>query len=55
MYYEKNNWSFGPWFQYWNIDRSETVSAGIVAGIERFGFEPENETTEIGLRLGLRF
>ncbi|HYM99427.1 MAG TPA: hypothetical protein VET25_06765 [Aestuariivirgaceae bacterium] len=50
MYYEKNNWSFGPWIQYWNIDRSDTASAGIASG-----FEPENETTEIGLRLGLRF
>jgi len=47
MYYEKSNWSFGPWFQYWNIDRSDTASAGSVAG-----FEPKNKTTEIGLRLG---
>jgi len=50
LYYEKNNWSFGPWIQYWNIDRSDTASAGIASG-----FEPENETTEIGLRLGYRF
>jgi hypothetical protein len=50
VYYERNNWSFGPWFQYWNIDRSDTASAGIASG-----FEPENETTEIGLRLGYRF
>jgi hypothetical protein len=50
MHYEKDNWSFGPWFQYWNIDQSDTASAGIASG-----FEPENETTEIGLRLGFRF
>lgn len=50
MYYEKDNWSFGPWFQYWNIDQSDTASAGTSSG-----FEPENETTEIGLRLGVRF
>lgn len=50
MYYEKNNWSFGPWFQYWNINQSDTASAGLVTG-----FEPKNKTTEIGLRLGFRF
>ena len=50
MYYEKNNWSFGPWFQYWNIDRSDTASAGSFTG-----YEPKNKTTEIGLRLGFRF
>ena len=28
MYYEKNNWSFGPWFHYWNISQSDTASGG---------------------------
>jgi hypothetical protein len=50
IYYEKNSWSVGPWIQYWNIDKSDTASAGIASG-----FEPENETTEIGLRLGYKF
>ena len=48
--YERINWSVGPWFQYWNIDQSDTASAGLVTG-----FEPRNKTTEIGLRLGYRF
>ena len=50
MYYEKNNWSFGPWFHYWNIRQSDTASGGTFTG-----FEPANKTTEFGLRLGLRY
>lgn len=50
MYYEKNSWSFGPWFHYWNISQSDTATAGTFTG-----FEPANRTTEFGLRLGLRF
>ena len=55
MYYEKANWSFGPWFQYWNIDESDAASAGMFMGNPVLAVEPENETVEIGLRLGLRF
>lgn len=58
MYYEKNDWSFGPWFQYWNIKRSDSTSATVtVLGVvyNATFFEPKNTTTELGLRLGYKF
>ena len=48
--YEMNNWAFGPWLQYWNIDQSNKTTSGTFTG-----FEPRNKTTEIGLRLGYKF
>lgn len=58
LYYEKANWSFGPWFRYWHIDQSETTSATVTAlgtTITTRFFEPKNTTTEIGLRFGYKF
>lgn len=58
VYYEKANWSFGPWFRYWHIDQSETAAAtAVVSGttVTAFFLEPKNETTEIGFRVGYKF
>lgn len=58
MYYEKDNWSFGPWFQYWNIDKSDLAPFTVtVLGVTYTGnaWEPKNTTTEYGLRLGYKF
>jgi hypothetical protein len=58
MYYEKANWSFGPWFQYWSINQSATTSATVTAlgnSFPVFFFEPQNKTAEIGLRAGYKF
>lgn len=58
VYYEKNNWSFGPWFQYWNINQSASTSATVtLLGVtyNAVFWEPKNKTTETGLRLGYKF
>lgn len=58
MYYEKDNWSFGPWFQYWNIDKSDLAPFTVtVLGVTYTGnvWEPKNTTTDVGLRLGYKF
>ncbi len=58
MYYEKENWSIGPWLQYWSINQSATTSVTVTAlgnTFARVFFEPRNKTTEIGLRVGYRF
>jgi hypothetical protein len=58
VFYEKANWSFGPWVHYWRINQSEMTSATVtVAGgtLRALIFEPKNKTTEIGLRLGYKF
>lgn len=58
MYYEKTNWSFGPWIYYWRINQSETTSANVtVLGttFTAFFYEPRNRTVEVGLRLGYKF
>lgn len=58
MYYEKNNWFFGPWFHYWNIKQSDSTSATVVLlGIPYTAafWEPKNKTMEVGLKLGIRF
>jgi len=43
-------WSVGPTFTYWNIDRSETVTAGGGSW-----FEPKNTTLEVGLKGAYHF
>jgi len=58
VYYERANWSFGPWFRYWHIDQSDTAPATVtVSGstVTTFFFEPKNKTTEIGFRVAYRF
>ena len=59
MYYEKERWLFGPWFQYWSISRSDVAPlvVSIPAGTFIIGtaLEPKNKTTEFGVRLGYRF
>lgn len=47
---EADDWSFGPWVQYWHIRDSLLVTAGSVIGME-----PENKTREVGLELRWRF
>lgn len=58
VYYEKGSWSFGPWFQYWNINQSDSITASVtLLGVTYNAtfWEPKNKTTEIGLRLGYKF
>lgn len=58
MYFEKNNWFFGPWFHYWNINQSDSTSATVtLLGVTYAAtfWEPKNKTTEAGLKLGIKF
>ena len=58
IYYEKGNWSIGPWFHYWHIDQSEMAAATVLVSgtpVTTFYVEPKNTTTEFGIRLGYRF
>ena len=58
IYYEKGNWSIGPWFHYWHIDQSETAAATVVVSgipVTTYYVEPKNTTTEFGIRFGYRF
>ena len=51
--YQWPRWSFGPFFNYWNINQSETVCAtggvGTICGVE-----PHNQTYEFGVQLRYR-
>ena len=58
VYYEKGNWSIGPWFHYWHIDQSELAAATVIVSgmpVTTFFVEPKNTTTEFGIRFGYRF
>jgi hypothetical protein len=44
-----------PYIRYWDIDKSEVkniVYSGFIIG---YGYEPENNSTEIGVKLAIRF
>ncbi|HLD49987.1 MAG TPA: hypothetical protein VJC08_02185 [bacterium] len=45
---------FGPFVRFWNIEDSE-ISTTLLEGSITQGLEPENNTIEAGLKVGLRF
>jgi len=52
--YEEKTWSIGPFFNYWNIDKSENKVYRV--GATNFvAYEPHNTTTEYGIQATLRF
>lgn len=50
----KTNLIFEPFFRYWSIEDSDVVSAFVDGATSNF-IEPENNTIEAGLRLGVQF
>lgn len=48
--YEQASWSVGPFFDYWNINKSDDRIVGA-----RYYFEPHNQTIEYGLQARYRF
>lgn len=46
VFYERPNWSVGPYFIYWDVDRSDTSFGG---------YEPHNQTVEYGAQTRYRF
>jgi hypothetical protein len=56
--YQQNNWSVGPYVNYWRINDSDSVSApnkknGSV--VTSLWHEPKNYTIEAGLKISYRF
>lgn len=47
--------NFGPFFNYWNIKKSKIDTIRDNLGNTYIGYEPKNESTEIGLKLGVNF
>ncbi|PKU24776.1 hypothetical protein CWS72_09255 [Telmatospirillum siberiense] len=52
--YERGIWSVGPFFNYWNINQSETAHF-TVARWRYSGFEPHNQTLEYGVQARYHF
>ncbi|MGE4297850.1 MAG: hypothetical protein AB7E47_07465 [Desulfovibrionaceae bacterium] len=50
-------WSMGvePYFRYWNIDKSSTSTVTFNNQPVAYGWEPKNETTQMGLSLYVAF
>ena len=48
---ENGPWAFGPWMHYWRIENSDIVPIGF--GVR--GYEPKNQTRELGLEVKYRF
>ena len=54
--YEKDNWAFGPYAHYWNIDESDIAPIlfnGLPTGF--YLIEPKNNTVEIGVKVSQQF
>jgi hypothetical protein len=52
---QKVDWLFETFLRYWDIDQSETTPVTLSGVIIGLGFEPANETFELGGRLTVRF
>ena len=49
----EEKYSFGPYIDYWHVNRSQTAIFMPVLGIK--GVEPKNHTVEYGLKLSIHF
>jgi hypothetical protein len=52
--YKQDNWGFGPYYKYWNIEKSQTNTFA-VGGTTYTVYEPQNTTNEYGLKLTYSF
>lgn len=58
MVYQMSDWSYGPFVQVWNIERSEYTTQVMTdaSGSRIFRLhEPQNQTVEFGIRASFRF
>lgn len=56
--YKQDNWGFGPYYKYWNIQNSQTNTGSFVAGGRGYTYsvlEPANTTNEYGVKLTYSF
>jgi hypothetical protein len=49
------NLTVGPYLRYWNIGESNAKPLSVGGVPVGYGLEPQNETTEVGLRASIRF
>jgi outer membrane protein W len=52
--YKQDNWGFGPYYKYWNIDKSQTNTFDS-GGSTWTVYEPQNTTNEYGVKLTYSF
>ena len=52
---DKVDYLIEPFIRYWNIDRSENANITYAGTLWGYGWEPENDSTEIGVKLGVGF
>jgi hypothetical protein len=52
--YEQAAWSIGPFFNYWNINQSNSGCTHYATSFIICGVEPHNQTTEYGLQVRYR-
>ena len=53
--YKQLTFLAGPFIRYWNIKKSETESLTFNGTIVGTAYEPDNNSTEIGIRIGVKF
>ena len=49
------NLTVGPYVRYWNIGESNAAPLTVGGAPAGYGLEPQNETTEVGLRASVKF
>lgn len=52
---ERVDWSIEPFVKYWDIEDSDLAYSGIINGLISYGYEPKNNSTEIGVKIGAQF
>ena len=52
---EKLNLIIEPFIRYWDIDRSEDATITFAGAVWGYGYEPENDSTEIGIKVAVGF
>nr|WP_321268963.1 hypothetical protein [uncultured Tolumonas sp.] len=52
--YRVNDFAIGPYVDYWNINKSDTVIFSDSTSTY-YGYEPKNNTVEIGIKASMRF
>jgi hypothetical protein len=52
---EKVDLLIEPFVRYWNIDKSNDSNVTYSGVIVGYGYEPKNNTTEIGVNFGIKF
>ncbi len=55
LYLTNHCWFVEPFITYWNIDQSDQATLTLFGEPIGYVYEPENETTTYGIRIGWKF